>query len=452
MELGRFRLPFLLSTLPTPTDLAEVRAADLDGDGRQELVLVSRIPKGKAPDAVRLTVVRFDANAKELSRTAVELGQRPLIWDLHAGIYAIDGEGVQNLLTGARIASRRTILGSLGATTPIAADFVHDVDKDGKPEFALYAAGKVWLYRSDGSEWGSVALPQEGNLRVEGDRGGARLSAAASWPRIAFGDLDGNGIDDLLISQGTRLTVGKISPGGLERLDLTLPVDLDPHPDPGRARDKERLELDGAWLRDLDGDGKVDLVTHHWVVGSTFFGATAEITWARGTGLGFSPPVRFRTNSAVLDVRLVDQEGDRDLDLLCLQADLGLANIARALVSKRVELQLASFPWAGGLTQQPKTLATLSFSVMDPDGTRYELEGDLNGDRRPDLIVHQAEGGLRAQLSSSTGFNSAADLSWPGALPPGDDPLFAADLTGDGRAELLVWGPGRKEATLLRVP
>ena len=42
-------------------------------------------------------------------------------------------------------------------------------------------------------------------------------------------------------------------------------------------------------------------------------------------------------------------------------------------------------------------------------------------------------------------------LPWRGFPTAGEEPLFVRDLTGDGRAEVLVWGPGIREAVLLRL-
>ena len=105
-------MPFLVSTIQTPPHTVEVRAADVDADGVNELVFVSAKPKGRQPDAVSLTVVKLDAAGRERARSVVELGQRALLWDIERGLWGVDGDGAVNLLTGARVGARRT--GSLG--------------------------------------------------------------------------------------------------------------------------------------------------------------------------------------------------------------------------------------------------------------------------------------------------------------------------------------------------
>ena len=446
-------MPFLATTIALPPHTAEVRAADLDGDGRKELILVSKTPKGRQPDAVTLTLVKLSAEGKELSRSTLALGQKALMWDAHNGLWAVDGDGAYNLQSGARLGARRTALGGLGLTTPLAADLATDIDDDGVPEIVVVGGGKVELFGADGVSRGAVPSRAEGSLRADNRGGGLQIAASAAWPGLAFGDVDGDGVEELLLPDGDKLEVVRFGPAGATATRLKLPLDVEPRRDPAADPKAGRREIESVWLRDVNNDGKVDLVVHQWVIGSTFFGATAELIIAKGTGSGFEAPQTIATTSAAVDVQLRDIDNDGDLDLLASQVDLSFTNIGRALVSRKVQVELCAYMWSGPrYATEAKVIRRTSISVTEPEALKFKIEGDLNGDGWLDLVTNDGEDKIAAFAGGPAGISAAALAERAGALPLGRDPLFVDDLTGDGRADLLLWGPKSTEATLLRLP
>ena len=112
--------PLLLASLALPADLIGVTAGEVDDDGRDELVLISRTNEGTDTDTITLTVVHFDAQGAEEGRDTLELGSTPRFWDIHSGIWLLDGKGVARLhLDGRveRIAELVTPLAGLGPST-----------------------------------------------------------------------------------------------------------------------------------------------------------------------------------------------------------------------------------------------------------------------------------------------------------------------------------------------
>ncbi len=451
-------MPLVAVPLALPPHLHELRAGDIDGDGRDELVMVSRVPKGALPDAVTLTVVHFDAAGAEEDRTTLPLGQEALLWDIEGGLWAMDGDGARALGTERgpalpRIGRQRTPLGGLGPTTPAPADIAADIDHDGIPEVFVFGGGQLHAYSADGQDRGAVPAPGSGALESRRKAGATQLIAADRMPPFAVADADGDGRDDVLLPRNDTLQVYFTGTRiGERQATWALPLDLAPRKDPAAPREGERRELEAAWFQDFDNDGMVDLLVHQWVVGSSWFGATAELLFARGTGSGFARPQRVETETAAFEVRPLDFDGDGDTDLVVPLVDIGFGNLGRALVSRKVQVDVGLFTMDDGqLSARPTLLRAFAWPITDPESVQAALQGDVDGDGSIDLV--RGEDGEAVVVHTSTARAIATEERARLALdlPRGADPFFVRDLTGDGRAEIVVWGPGQRTGQLLRL-
>jgi hypothetical protein len=59
---------------------------------------------------------------------------------------------------------------------------------------------------------------------------------------------------------------------------------------------------------------------------------------------------------------------------------------------------------------------------------------------------------VRAYRGGAGGVSTTPVAEHPGALPLGPSPIFVGELTGDKKAEVLLWGAKGGPATLLRLP
>lgn len=449
-------MPLASLPLPLPPDAAELRAGDVDGDGRDELLVVSRTLRPGVPDTVKLTILSFTDVGALGSRRELDLGSRPLLWDADAGLWALDREGLVKLDAAggapARIARFPTVLAALGPTTPAWAPLAHDLDGDDKPELIAWSAGRYLAFRADGTAVGAINAPAEGALSLDWSTGGAATNATLSAPPLAVGDLDGDGKLDLILPSGAKM--GAYFTGetiGARAASIALPLDLEPpeeSPKPGETKRR----ISGVWFEDLDGDGKIDLAVHRLVLAGSWFGATAEIAWARGRGDGFLPLQVIPMNAAAFGLELLDLDGDGDKDFVAPLVDIGIGTIARALVAKSARVDLSLFRMEGGTFQAPAPLRTFAFPLESPGRFQATLKADVDGDGRIDLVTNDAEDRVRVYRGKIGGLEAAVAWEVPLRVPIGEDTLFVHDLTGDGRAEIVVWGPKEATATVLRLP
>ncbi len=449
-------MPLVSLPVPLPADAHELRAGDIDGDGRDELLVVSRTPRPGVPDTVKLTVLHFGESGVLSGRHELDLGSRPLLWDADHGLWALDREGLLRLdpAGGAptRIAKFPTVLAALGPTTPAWAPIAHDLDGDGAPELVAWSAGRFLAFRRDGTALGGINAPAEGTLSVDWSTGGASTNATLSPPSLAVADLDGDKKPDLLLPSGARIgAYYSAETIGARAASLALPLDLEPpeeSPKPGETRRR----ISGVWIEDLDGDGKADLAVQRLVLNGSWFGATAEIAWAKGRGDGFGALVVLPVNAAAFGVELLDLDGDGDKDFVAPVVDIGIGTIARALLAKSARVDLSLFRMDGGAFQAPVTLRTFGFPLESPGRFQAALKADVDGDGRIDLVTNDAEDRVRVYRGKVGGLESVVAFELPIRVPIGDDTLFVHDLTGDGRAEIVVWGPKEANATVVRLP
>lgn len=447
-----------LLELPLPPDAAAMVVGDADGDGQDDLVVVTESGKGAGAKRVELVVVRFGADGKAGAPRPVDVGSGPLLWDVDHGLWAIDREGLVKLDPDggppARLARFPSVLAALGPATPIHGDFAHDLDGDGVPELFAWSAGRWLAFRAGGAPLGGIPAPAEGRVDLDRRAGAPSIAAALTPPPLVVADVDGDRRGDLLLPARDQVKVYFTGDAvGARAATLRLPLDLEPRDDGPIADGETRRVVADAWFEDLDGDGKADLAAQRLVMTGTFFGATTELVYARGTGSGFEPPRTVTTRAAAFQVRLLDVDGDGDRDFLAPTVDVGIANLARALLAREVRVDLALYRHDGRqLAAEATPLHALNFPVEAPDRLQAELSGDLDGDGRLDLVTN--DGADRILVFRGVEGGIAAEAAWERAVPVprGDDAVLVHDLTGDGRAEVVVWGPGRPKATVLRLP
>ena len=238
---------------------------------------------------------------------------------------------------------------------------------------------------------------------------------AKQWGNAALGDvaltgdLDGDGVSDLVTwraSEGNwywlTSSTGYAYPGSGRQW--------------GTAGDK-------PFLGDIDGDGKDDLIVWRPSDG-TWFWLTSGTNYAYA-----SAGAKQWGNSSYGDIPLIgDVDGDQRADLLVWR-------------TQGDPTGQATWFWLYYLT------SINGYDYQNADSKQWgnqsygdiPLLGDIDGDRKSDLVVWRASTGFWHWLTSSTNYAYASQgaKQW-GNAALGDVPLIGA-IDGDSSAELVVW-------------
>ena len=429
-----------LSLIPLmlPADISKVMLRDIDNDGVPELICVQ---ERKHKSGINGHTIRsYELSGRSvLEHDSIALGRKALIWDASSGFWALDSKGLRDA-NGVHQLPIKTWFRGLGPTTPLAGQLRKDLDGDGTKEWLLPAAGELVVAKStaDGpTQWGVIPLTATGELRQSDRAGGKRLQVSRSVVSTAIGDVDGDGRKDVLLLEPTRATAmltGEL-PGASTRI-LTFPQ---PIMSTERAQ-KSGRSLDSALLKDIDGDGKLDVFWEHTVRSGSWFGSTAQLEWSLGNGQSFSKPQALSINKAVISTSLSDIDGDGDRDLLIIGTDFGLASIGKALISRSVDMQVTLHRYNNGFSAAEK-LIEIDVPIDATDSIDVRLE-DVNGDGVEELIsVLPKQLSIRLQDGSTKlmGLGVGGRIASMASHPDGHMLLLWNDSSR--RGELVVIAP-----------
>jgi hypothetical protein len=337
----------------------------------------------------------------------VFFGTRPGHQDEHGGVGA---EGGRRVL---RVALSPEPLPSLGSrlaasyttTEGWAAHLAADVDGDGRADLLSFhpKRGRWWV--STGRANGTFASP----------RLAATYATTAGWQAHLAADVDGDGRADLLSYHPDR---GRwwVSRG---RADGTF----------ASPRLAATYATTAGWqahlAADVDGDGRADLISHHakrgrWLVspslGDGTFGAPRRLV-DHPAGAGWAEHLA------------ADVDGDGRADLLAYDATAG----SWVVFADRVG---SSDPW--------RLKASGAIGYATKTGWQTHLAADVTGDGRADLLSYLPRRGRWSVTTSrdDAWFDDPRTLTTYGTTT-GWQTHLAADVTGDGRAELLSYHPAR---------
>ena len=433
--------------------MVELRAGDVDADGTEELVAIERKRRGARPDAVAFTVLDVDNKGAVNDRWSIDVQNRALFVDIESGLWALGGEGLVALeRTGARnVVETRTPLAGLGSSTAVMSDVFVDLEDDGTPEAVLAMGRTVRIVGVDGVERAKVNGSSRGELSTR-SRVGTQVVTSSVSPIWRVDDFDGDGFRDLLLPEAKWLTVYHLGPEGMRtKKSVQLPVNVSPRRDDGPMKEGQvEKDVQAAWFEDLNGDGKTDFLAQLWVTEGSWLGAVGELLFAPGTGAGFGSVQRMGSDGdAVVSVELLDLDADGTQELVTAQVDFGVGTLARALVSKQVKVEMYVRKLQGARFSAATPLYSMVLPVGNDRDPALNFSEDLTGDGLPDLVTNAGDTAVHLFPGDGSGFAETPIASLEVGFRNGESKLWVGDLTGDGRAEIVVWKIRTKQAQLL---
>jgi hypothetical protein len=265
-------------------------------------------------------------------------------------------------------------------------------------------------------------------------------SGIGSW-MVRAADLNGDGKQDLVVANA-----GSLGPGAVSVLMNTTPTDAPQ----ASFRTCPALKTDGVSAQalavaDLTGDGKPDVIVGNFFTSGNFpepagspeLGPGIQVfvnTTPEGAPCPtFAPPIDIQAGTGPEVVQTADLNGDGRQDLIF--TDYGIPGLPQT--------QDVSVMMNEGLRDGvPVFSPRYSWHVGNqPLGV---VAADVNGDGKPDLVVgsnfsyevsvlinHTAIGSMVPSFEAPGNFAA-------GSPPIGPETLAAADLTGDGRPDIIT--------------
>jgi len=390
---------------PSLSDLRSLSAGDVDGDGRAELLAVSR---GEQV----LGVSRLGADGRLGYPERLPLAGAPLA----ATTLDLDGDGKQEVAClvdrdGRALAILRPEAGSWKEiaflplpdlrTDPEQLAAV-DADQDGKPDLVLFvprSPAHVLLQRDDGAF--------EDVSGAEGFRGGLLDGLTADG--LTAGDADGDGKAELIVAgKGYARALRLDRDGSLEVVDQFNSLDRD-------------ARIAAALLLDLDADGTAEALLVHEG------GDEVELLQKGRKGV-----YRHERTLPVGRIDLVETRVPTNEELLLLGADRfwSIPLDGPDLAPQSLGVHESEF--------EDVQYTELAFADFDADGTPEMVALDTKETRKLEVLARDAETGDWQSVLDFDVFD--ADPHYQGRKGASNEPreILVADVTDDGRPDVVL--------------
>lgn len=405
--------------------VSDVFAADLDGDGKQDLLTVGQgnlnffkgLGNGKFDDPVFTDVYGFPQGLADFDRD----GKLDVyIARYNTGLAVMRGLGNGAFAAEQVIASAWTLYATAG-----------DFNGDTYPDLAGFSESEESVAVHFGNGAGAFTAGPTTSVPGAGDY----------YRDLGAGDFDGDGKADLfVVAQETSVLAWNNGSGSFPQQEVKA------------IRDNHTTTAG-----DVNGDGRVDLVT---MSGGVYTNGAVEVFFGTATRL-MPTAARFPVGLAGGRVVLAQMDGTGALDIVIGSRDFTVIThdgtnfrAPRAVASQEAPyVAVADFDGDGKKDVVAFSGGTFSIIKGNGDGTlRGEpsfqnmllFKGtvpavtDLNGDGRADLLIHNVDQLVVAHANGTGGFSTP--IVTPYTISFGVTAAVAGHVDSDGRIDVVLYG------------
>jgi len=271
-------------------------------------------------------------------------------------------------------------------------------------------------------------------------------------PRISVGDIDGDGRPDILAASRHELDLF------FQRDDGRYPRDADRKIALERVTPEDHIRGSGSvrsTARDIDGDGLLDLLLSLTRGGLMNASATSTIHFNRGSGWDLDQPdVTFESEQSISADQLIDLDGDGRLEIVRMSISISVLELVEIFVQRALDAWLNAYafekrePGAPSTPPVPlfskKVDVELDLDTSRPAGFVPTIDYDLNGDGRVDFLG--AADGTRIEVflgGGDAGFERVASQA-----VSSEGQIRGGDLDADGLPDFVLFNSRRLDAPL----
>jgi gliding motility-associated-like protein len=290
---------------------------------------------------------------------------------------------------------------------------IGDIDGDGKPDLIVINQNNNSI-----SVFRNTSTP--GSITASSFATKVDFAAGSSPYYVAIGDIDGDGKPDLAVTNWAGNTVSVFrntsTSGSITSDSFASKVDFIVGAYPS-----------GVAVRDIDGDGKPDLVVNNVNNKTVSIFKNTSTSGYINSG-SFASKVDFTTGTAPLDVAVADIDGDGKPDIVVNTPDNNMISVFRNISS------------LGSITE-----SSFDSIVVDFSTEYYPFSftiGDIDGDGKPDLVVGNNNNSVSVYKNTSISgsitsgsFAARVNFNYAGG---GVSSIALCDLDGDGKPDITL--------------